>query len=281
MEIISDSQRKVLQVLGGQPTTDGAGVKLTRVIGSHQCPQIDPFLLLDEFCSDESADYIGGFPDHPHRGFETVSIMLDGAMRHEDSLGNSGHLRAGSVQWMTAGKGIVHSEMPEQVDGLLRGFQLWVNLPASQKMCEPRYQDIEPSEVPSVLIQKATIRIIAGTVEGVTGPVTGVSIAPLLLDVRFSEQGTVSFETPVSHAGFVYCYEGTLQIGDKTLAAGEIGILSKGGQLTLSSALSGCGLVCAGKPLNEPIVRWGPFVMNTDEEIRQAVTDYRSGSLGR
>jgi redox-sensitive bicupin YhaK (pirin superfamily) len=281
VESISDSQRQVLQVLGGQPTTDGAGVKLTRVIGSNQCPQIDPFLLLDEFCSDESADYIGGFPNHPHRGFETVSIMLDGAMRHEDSLGNSGHLRAGSVQWMTAGKGIVHSEMPEQVDGLLRGFQIWVNLPASEKMCEPRYQDIEPSEVPTIVDQKATIRVVAGTVKGVVGPVNGVSTEPLLLDLKFSGQGTTSFETPPSHAAFVYCYDGTLRVGEKSLSAGELGVLSKGAQLTIGSDLNGCGIFCAGKPLNEPISRWGPFVMNTDEEIRQAVSDYRSGKIGR
>ena len=281
MANLGGPERGVLQVLSGQPTTDGAGVKLTRVIGSHQCPQIDPFLLLDEFCSDESADYIGGFPDHPHRGFETVSIMLDGAIRHEDSLGNKGHLRPGSVQWMTAGKGIVHSEMPEQVDGLLRGFQLWVNLPATDKMCDPRYQDIEPSDVPSVVVQSAKIRVIAGEVAGTCGPVTGVSIEPLLLDIRFTEEGSTSFNTPSSHAGFVYCYEGTLCIGSKTLSAGELGVLSKGVKVTLTSDASGRGLVCLGKPLNEPIVRWGPFVMNTDEEIRQAVTDYRSGNLGR
>lgn len=276
----NDGERSISQVLRGQQTSDGAGVKLTRVIGGQQCPQIDPFLLLDEFCSDDGADYIGGFPDHPHRGFETVSIMLAGAMQHKDSLGNSGHLRAGSVQWMTAGRGIVHSEMPEQIDGLLRGFQLWVNLPASEKMCEPRYQDIEPTEVPSVLGLNVKMRIIAGNVSNVIGPVSGVSTEPMVVDVIFSGEGHTSLPVPPTHTAFVYCYEGTLQVGERVLVAGELGILGQGDGLHLASQAHGRGLFCAGKALGEPIVRWGPFVMNTEDEIRQAVSDYRSGRLG-
>src|SRR5215813_11231209 len=206
--------RPVARLVRGQPTSDGAGVRLTRVIGGAALPQADPFLLLDEFGADDPDAYIAGFPDHPHRGFETVTYMLAGRMRHRDNKGNSGLLEAGSVQWMTAGRGIVHSEMPEQEKGLMSGFQLWINLPAAEKMTDPRYQDIAPGRIPVVdAAGGAKVKVIAGSVEGVSGPVAPASTAPLFLDIGLTPGTSFSIALPPDHNAFTYVYEGDAEIG--------------------------------------------------------------------
>ncbi len=273
--------REVQRVVRGQATRDGAGVRLTRVIGGGQLAQLDPFLLLDEFRSDDPGDYIAGFPDHPHRGFETVTYMLAGRMRHRDNQGNEGILRAGSIQWMTAGRGIVHSEMPEQEDGLMWGFQLWVNLPASQKMKAPHYQDIEPSAVP-VLRDGAggTVRVLAGDYRGARGPVQGIPTEPLYLDVELPGGGhELSIPVPVGHTAFAYVFEGSVRMGDKarSIARGELAHLEDGDALKSGSDGPARFILVAARPLHEPVARYGPFVMNTPEEIRQAFDDFQSG----
>ncbi|HLS85186.1 MAG TPA: pirin family protein [Burkholderiales bacterium] len=270
--------RSVERVVRGQPASDGAGVRLNRVIGAPPLPQLDPFLLLDEFRSDSAADYIAGFPDHPHRGFETVTYMLAGRMRHGDNQGNRGLLVPGSVQWMTAGRGIVHSEMPEQEDGLMQGFQLWVNLPAREKMTAPRYQDIAPGDIPEVRSGDCVVRVIAGRFGGEEGPVRAAATEPLYLDLRLQPTAALQIPLPAAHNAFVYVYEGSLEASGRRLAAGELAVLTRGDGLRLAAASEGarCILV-AGKPLEEPVVRYGPFVMNTADEIRQAVEDYSAG----
>lgn len=277
--------RQVQRVFAGMPTSDGAGVRLTRIIGRPGLGALDPFLLLDEFRSDRGADYIGGFPDHPHRGFETVTYMLAGRMRHGDNQGNVGLLRPGSVQWMTAGRGIVHSEMPEQEDGLLQGFQLWVNLPAADKMTAPRYQDIEPEAIPVVEMGNGvTVKVIAGRVGDVKGAVDTGATEPTYLDVHLPAGGAFDHAVPAGHNAFVYVYEGAATVGegsgggDQTLARGQIGVLGTGNRIAVAAGDAATRLlIVAGKPLNEPIARHGPFVMNTQAEIRQAVEDYMAG----
>lgn len=273
--------RGVERVLTGIPATDGAGVRMTRVIATPELDHFDPFLLLDEFRSDDPNDYIAGFPDHPHRGFETVTYMLAGLMKHSDNKGNSGTLGPGSVQWMTAGRGIVHSEMPQQENGLMWGFQLWVNLPATDKMCEPRYQDIPASDVPAVKIGAgATAKIIAGELEGTRGPVEDVTTEPLYVDVHIDHGGEVTIPTPIGHNAFVYVYEGGVTIvadQSQTISRGEIALLGAGDQLTVTADEKSRFITVAGRPLNEPIARYGPFVMNTEDEIRQALLDRQAG----
>jgi len=257
-------------------------VKLTRMIGTPMLRDLDPFLMLDAFGSEEGADYIAGFPDHPHRGFETVTYMLAGSMRHQDSMGNSGHLRDGSVQWMTAGSGIIHSEMPEQSEGLMKGFQLWVNLPASHKMCPPRYQDIPPEEIPWVAVGGSRVKVLAGEYQGTTGPVRDIITAPLLLDLSIPAGQSQTVTMPANHAAFAHCFEGGVEIAGTPLSEGMLGVLSEGNQVVIcGSAAQSRVLVCAGKPIGEPIARWGPFVMNTEEQIREAISDYRQGRLVR
>ena len=279
----ADGARGVVTVVRGRPTSDGAGVRLTRVIGTPTLLDLDPFLLLDEFGSDEAADYIAGFPDHPHRGFETVTYMLAGRMRHGDNQGNVGLLRAGSVQWMTAGRGIVHSEMPEQDEGLLRGFQLWVNLPAKDKMIAPRYQDIEPEAIPTVDIGAgARARVIAGRVGAVEGPVRAVATEPLYLDIALASGATCAPHLPRDHTAFAYVYEGAARIGSGATAVqrGELAVLGPGDRVDLAAAAGPARLLLiAGRPLGEPIARYGPFVMNTEAEIRRAIEDYRAGRM--
>ena len=273
-----NQSRRVTRVIRGQATSDGAGVKLLRIIGTSQLPALDPFLMLDEFRSDQAGDYIAGFPDHPHRGFETVTYMLAGKMRHHDNQGNSGLLEAGSVQWMTAGRGIVHSEMPEQENGLMWGFQLWVNLPARDKMMAPRYQDIPPSAVPEVAIAGGTVRVLAGSLGGVTGPVQGIVTEPLYLDVRL--QGGAEFGTAVAagHHAFAYVYQGAVEIGGRLLQRGELAVLEEGVRVdAVVGAEASAFILVAASPLHEPVARYGPFVMNTQEEIHQAFADYRAG----
>ena len=282
MSTASGHERVVIRRVRGMPASDGAGVKLTRVIGTPALDHVDPFLLLDEFRSDRPGDYLAGFPDHPHRGFETVTYMLAGRMRHRDNHGSEGLLRAGGAQWMTAGRGLVHSEMPEQQDGLLWGFQLWINLPARDKLCEPRYQDIEPEAIPDVeAAPGARVRVVAGELAGARGPVQGIVTEPVYLDVALEAGATVRLSLAPHHQGFVYPYEGALDVGEGALAvvgAGELALLSEGAQLRLAAGASGARcLVVAAAPLREPVARYGPFVMNTRDEIVQAVQDYQAG----
>jgi redox-sensitive bicupin YhaK (pirin superfamily) len=282
------SERSVTKIITGQPTSDGAGVRLNRVIGTPALEQLDPFLLLDEFKSDRPGDYLAGFPDHPHRGFETVTYMLAGAMEHRDHSGNQGELIAGSVQWMTAGRGIVHSEMPRQRDGLMWGFQLWVNLPARDKMIAPRYQDIPSERIPEVkLAEGVTARVIAGEADGARGPVEGIATQPAYLDVRMAPGAVVALPLTPGHSAFAYVYEGRVTLGPASgaqeVSAGQLATLSDGDTLraATSSGAPGRFLLLAARPLREPIARYGPFVMNTREEILQAVEDYRSGQFLR
>ncbi len=279
------SSRKIVQVAASMPTSDGAGVRLKRALGTPRVPIVDPFLMLDEFSSDDASDYIAGFPNHPHRGFETVTYMLDGRMEHRDSVGNRGLLTSGSVQWMTAGRGIIHSEMPQQEEGLMRGFQLWVNLPAAHKMDPPRYQDIPPAEIPVVEGEDGLwVKVIAGRYGEVVGPVGGVHTEPLMLDVKLPAGGEARFEIPAGHAGFVYTFEGEAQFGGEgeptTVQCGLLGVLGDDGdELLVRSEQGGRFLLLAGKPIEEPVARYGPFVMNTREELEQAFADYRAGRL--
>lgn len=274
--------RTIIRRVRGIATSDGAGVKLTRVIGQPRLDTLDPFLLLDEFGSDSATDYIAGFPDHPHRGFETVTYMLDGRMRHRDNHGNSGLLESGSVQWMTAGRGIVHSEMPEQEHGLMRGFQLWVNLAAHDKMTAPRYQDIAPARIPTVEPAPGVkVRVVAGDVFGATGPVSGIAIEPVYLDVALAPGARLDVPLPDAHTAFAYVFEGdSVQLGADALGLRELGVLSPGNRVELAVAPTGKPariLLVAGRPLNEPVARYGPFVMNTPEQVVQAMRDYQTG----
>lgn len=276
------STRTVTRRVRGLPTSDGAGVKLTRVIGQRALEMLDPFLLLDEFGSDAATDYLAGFPDHPHRGFETVTYMLDGRMRHRDNAGNEGLLESGSVQWMTAGRGIVHSEMPEQDHGLMRGFQLWVNLPAADKMTAPRYQDIAPQQIPGVDPAPGVhVRVVAGEFNGERGPVSGVATEPVYLDVTLAPGAHVEIPLPQGHNAFAYVFEGDgVRVDSEALSRSELGVLSHGDTLRLSVGDSAARvLVVAGKPLNEPVAKYGPFVMNTPEQIVQAMQDYQAGKF--
>ncbi len=271
--------RTIIDAIPARETSDGAGVRLKRSIGTAGLDHLDPFLLLDEFGSEAGADYIGGFPDHPHRGFETVTYMLDGRMRHEDSRGNAGLLTSGGVQWMTAGRGIVHSEMPEQSEGLMRGFQLWVNLPAADKMTEPRYQNLEPGDIPEITpADGVRVRIIAGACGGRQGAVHGIAADPLYLDVELAAGR--SFEQPLaaSHRGFVYPFEGAVSVAATALPTSTLGVLGDGDAVTLTGGPSGGrAILVAARPLGEPVARSGPFVMNTREELMQAYEDFRAG----
>jgi redox-sensitive bicupin YhaK (pirin superfamily) len=275
--------REVLRKLRGQPTSDGAGVRMTRVIGTPQLDHFDPFLLLDEFRSDDPNDYIAGFPDHPHRGFETVTYMLAGRMKHGDNQGNTGLLGPGSVQWMTAGRGIVHSEFPQQVEGLMWGFQLWVNLPASDKMTKPRYQDIQADQVPETELGPGVrARVLTGTLGGVEGPVTGVATEPIYYDLHLDKGRSYDVPLPAGHNAFIYVYVGNAIVGASSTALerGEIALLSHGDSVRIVAGKDDCRLILvAARPLNEPIARYGPFVMNTREEIYQAFEDYKAGRL--
>jgi quercetin 2,3-dioxygenase len=274
--------RTVKQIVPRQKTTEGAGVRLFRTIGSRALDHVDPFLLLDEFKSEEGADYIAGFPDHPHRGFETVTYMLAGAMLHKDHMGNEGNLKAGSVQWMTAGRGVVHSEMPQQENGLLWGFQLWINLPAKDKLCAARYQDIPPEEIPEVdLANGVRVRVLAGRAAEATGAVTEIVTDPLYLDVRVPETADFQTDVPIGHSAFVYVFEGSAAIGDAVLPCGSLAVLNDGDSVRVSAADGGHTryLLAAARPLGEPIARYGPFVMNTADEIEQAISDFQGGRL--
>jgi redox-sensitive bicupin YhaK (pirin superfamily) len=271
--------RRVLRRSSGMPTQDGAGVKLTRLIGTPMLPDIDPILMLDTFRSDDPNDYVAGFPEHPHRGFETVSYMIKGSIAHLDNHGGKGIVTDGGVQWMTAGSGVAHSEMPAQTDGHLFGFQLWLNLPAAEKMRKPWYADIPASEIPSIdLGNGSSAKLIAGSWNNTKGPGPERAIAPFFADVTVGANANVSVPVPQGHAGFVYVFEGELNIGTTPVTKGQIGILSDGAALDASAAGGGARfLIIAGKPLKEPVAKYGPFVMNTADEIRTAINDYQSG----
>ncbi len=278
--------RTINRILTARPASDGAGVNLNRVFGGNKTnKEFDPFLMLDEFGSDEASDYIAGFPSHPHRGFETVTYMLSGKMLHEDHLGNKGLLNGGDVQWMTAARGIIHSEMPQQEEGLMRGFQLWVNLPAKEKMKDPSYQDISAEKIPEINFGGIKVKIIAGEVElngeRLRGAVIGLSTEPLMLDVHLPKNTTLNIPVPDGHTALVYVYESSVSIGEenKSINALDVALLSKAGDIKVSSKSEARLLVLAGKPIGEPIVQYGPFVMNTSQEIDQAVDDYRAGVL--
>jgi redox-sensitive bicupin YhaK (pirin superfamily) len=274
-----------MRVIRGKPASDGAGVKLTRVLGWSADSRHDPFLMLDEFGSDQAQDYIAGFPSHPHRGFETVTYMLEGEMLHEDHLGNQGRLGPGSVQWMTAGRGIIHSEMPQQEEGRMRGFQLWINLPAREKMCAPAYRDIQPDDIPRVaLAGGGLVKVIAGTYQhgehAVEGPVRGISTVPLYLDIALPPGASLTCPISKGHNAFVYTYEGSLEVAGQLLERQSAGLLGPGEKLEVSAGDRGASfLVLAARPLNEPVAQYGPFVMNTSEELKQAIHDYQSGTL--
>jgi len=279
--------RSVERIIQGQKTSDGDGVKLTRVLTQDLQKRLDPFLMLDAFGSDEASDYIGGFPDHPHRGFETVTYMLTGRMRHHDSAGNSGLLQDGGVQWMTAGKGVIHSEMPEQENGRMSGFQLWLNLPSKQKMCEPWYKDIQSDSIPEVRLDNGIlIRVIAGSSHQTKGAVERQITEPLYLDIHFPKGGITTFEEfiPRDHNAFIYVYKGDVVVGEDGEAhivnSEEMAILSNDSDYLKINAGNDARLILiAGKPLRESIVQYGPFVMNTKEQIIAAVEDFKSGRL--
>ncbi|TGG92038.1 pirin family protein [Natronospirillum operosum] len=273
------SERTVSRLAKGMPTQDGAGVSLSRIIGSPYLQRVDPFLMLDEFKSDDPNDYIAGFPSHPHRGFETVTYLIEGSVRHRDHMGSEGYLGPGSIQWMTAGRGIIHEEMPQQENGMLWGFQLWVNLPAKDKMTDPRYQDIPAEDVPETDFDAGVVRVLAGELNGKVGPVSGVATQPRFFDIRWEEDGVFRNSLPENHTAFVYAYKGDITVGKQVIRAGEVAILSAGEAVALEAkGGSGCLLV-GGQPLNEPVVQYGPFVMNTVEEIEQAIQDFQSGRL--
>lgn len=279
--------RGVERLVTGQATSDGAGVKLTRVLTNNLQQRLDPFLMLDHFGSDKPDDYIAGFPDHPHRGFETITFMLEGRMRHRDSAGNEGLLGPGGVQWMTAGRGVIHSEIPEQQEGVMAGFQLWLNLPGSAKMREPWYRDFVADQIPRFEHAGVRVCVIAGASHGVTGAVQREATEPLYLGLEFAPGAR--FEQPLAadHNGFVYVYEGELRVGNgagaQTVPKNRMAILANtpgsDGVVISAGATPARALLIAGRPLHEPIVQYGPFVMNTKEQIYQAVEDFRNGKL--
>ena len=279
-------KRTLRQIIRGMPATDGAGVELVRVIGQPALDMFDPFLLLDTFRSDDPDDYIAGFPPHPHRGFETVTYLLNGKMRHKDNAGHEGVIEAGGIQWMTAGKGIIHSEMPEQEDGLLEGFQLWVNLPSEHKMDSPAYQEYSADKIPTETRNGAEIRVITGTTcEGTSGPVVQPLTEPLYLDVKLNA-GTEFIERIASgHNAFLYGIEGETLLDNskgesQAVTRDQLALLSEGEEISVMAGAEGSRfLVISGKPLKESVARGGPFVMNTQQELRQAFHDYQSGNF--
>ena len=283
MTTTTSSNARVARKLRGMPASDGAGVKLTRVIGTPQLDMLDPFLMLDEFGTDRAEDYLAGFPDHPHRGFETVTYMLDGRMRHKDNHGNEGLLVPGSVQWMTAGRGLVHSEMPEQHEGRMRGFQLWVNLPAKDKLVEPRYQEFAPDRIPVAKPSAGvSVKVIAGDVDGVHGPIVQPATDPLYLDIGLDAGRDWQTTLPEGHNAFAYVFEGVATIGDgedaRALETHELAVLGGGDLFKVRAGDAGARLILvAGRPLGEPVARYGPFVMNTKEQIMQAFVDFQEG----
>ena len=276
---MKNTARNITYLIEGIQTQDGAGVNLTRIIGSPELNMLDPFLLLDEFGSDNPNDYIAGFPPHPHRGFETITYMINGKFSHKDSVGNEGHLSDGGVQWMTAGKGVIHSEMPEQTEGLVRGFQLWLNLPKEKKMIDPSYHDIQPDKIPSVVLDSAKVKVISGEFQSTQGPGrphTGV----LYLDIHLDPNAEISVPIPENWNAFIYVYEGQIE-SNLSAPKGNLAVLETKGSFDCKANESDTRFILvAGEPLNEPVARGGPFVMNTKGEVLQAFDDYQTGKLG-
>ena len=276
---MSTTTRNIEYLVEGIKTSDGAGVSLTRIIGSPELNMLDPFLLLDEFGSDNPNDYIAGFPPHPHRGFETITYMINGKFTHKDTAGNKGHLSDGGVQWMTAGRGVIHSEMPEQTEGLVRGFQLWFNLPKEKKMIDPAYHDIQADQIPEVELENGKVKVISGTFRDTTGPGrphTGM----MYLDVHLYDNQDIVLPIEDDWNGFVYVYEGSID-ANISVPKGNLAVLNTKNDFLCSSTKENTRFILvAGQPLNEPVARGGPFVMNTKGEILQAFEDYQSGRLG-
>ncbi len=273
--------RELEQVIKGMPTSDGAGVKLTRLLLPAQQQRLDPFLMLDAFASDNADDYLAGFPDHPHRGFETITYMLQGKMRHHDSAGNSGLLESGGMQWMNAGRGVIHSELPEQERGLMAGFQLWLNLPASEKMSTPWYRDIPAAAIPEFQTESGVqVKVLAGRSHGIDGAQQRPHTEPLYLDLHLSAGAEFSQTLATTMNAFVVVYQGELEIAGRRISATNLGILTNQGDgVSLRAQTESRVLLIAGQPLHEAIVQYGPFVMNTEQQIRQAILDFRSGQL--
>ena len=275
--------RTVERLISGVPTSDGAGVKLTRVLTQDLQRRLDPFLMLDAFGSDEAADYIAGFPNHPHRGFETITYMIAGQMRHRDSYGNEGLLQNGGVQWMTAGKGVIHSELPEQTEGRMEGFQLWLNLAAKDKMIDPWYRDIQSSEIPEVRLENTRVRVIAGYSHGTSGAMQRAVTEPLYLDIHFEAPGSFRQTLPADANAFIYVYRGTAQVADQTIPEGTMALLRNEPEadgVVIDVKGPAKALVISGKPLNEPIAQHGPFVMNSRQELVEAFEDFQAGLFG-
>lgn len=276
--------RSVECLVVGRPTSDGAGVKLTRVLSQNLQRRLDPFLMLDAFGSDNPDDYIAGFPDHPHRGFETVTYMIAGRMLHRDSGGHEGLLENGGVQWMTAGRGLIHSEIPQQQDGVMEGFQLWLNLPGKDKLCAPWYRDFAAAELPSFTTEAGVaVTVIAGHSHGVAGAVQRETTVPLYLDLSLPAGSRFAQALPADHNAFLYVYRGALQVDGRSVPMQRMVIMAndvgRDGVL-IEATVDTRALLIAGRPLGEPIAQYGPFVMNTEQEIYQALADYREGRLG-
>jgi len=277
--------RQIKRIIPGRPASDGAGVRLTRALGWSADSRHDPFLMLDEFGSDQAEDYLAGFPSHPHRGFETVTYMLEGEMLHEDHLGSRSRLGPGWVQWMTAGRGIIHSEMPQQKEGRMRGFQLWINLPAKDKMGDPRYQEFAPGEIPQLALPAGgCVKVVAGTIrqhgQTARGAVQGIATEPVYLDVQLAAGQALEQPLDPGHNALLYVFEGELVVDGQRLAAQSAGILGDGEDVRVTAGAAGARfLLLAARPLREPVAQYGPFVMNTLDELKQAIRDYESGTL--
>jgi len=274
--------RRIRQLIPAFEVTEGAGVTVHRSIGTPALKNLDPFLMLDHFGSDNPDEYIAGFPDHPHRGFITFTYMLDGHMEHRDSMGNRGDLKAGGVQWMKAASGVIHSEMPQQTDGLMRGFQLWINLPAREKMSDPVYQEFSTAAIPEVAQDGARVRVLAGEFGGTRGVIDDPATEVLYLDVALAARADFSLPLDDARTAFVYVFEGSARLAGDVLAQHTLAVLGKGDQVGIAAGAEGTRFILvAGRPIGEPVVQYGPFVMNTREEIEQAFADYRDGRLVR
>ena len=273
--------RQIEQLVQASPLAEGAGVTVHRTIGTPRLQHFDPFLMLDHFGSDDPDQYIAGFPDHPHRGFITLTYMLDGHMLHQDSMGNKGDLNAGGIQWMKAASGVIHSEMPQQTEGLMRGFQLWINLPATEKMSDPGYQEFSSAAIPIAEQGDTTVRVISGSYDGLTGPIEDLNTDVRYLDVALSPGAAFSYDLPVKMAAFIYAYQGRGNIAGEPVPTHALARLSNGERFEITADDELRFIVVAGRPLNEPIVQSGPFVMNSREELEQCFSDYRDGTLVR
>ena len=274
------SIRPIRQLVPALEVTEGAGVTVHRSIGTPALRNLDPFLMLDHFGSDNPDEYIAGFPDHPHRGFITFTYMLNGHMQHRDSMGNQGDLKPGGVQWMKAASGVIHSEMPQQTNGLMRGFQLWINLPASEKMSDPAYQEFSSAAIPEVALVDAQVRVLAGEFDGTRGVINDPATDVRYLDVSLAADARFSLPLETSHHAFVYVFEGSALLAGAALAKHTLAVLGEGDAVEIAAGLAGARFILvAGRPIGEPVVQYGPFVMNSREEIEQAVADYRAGKL--